>query len=45
VAGHFSNFTFTSTPEDFVASVTETSDATAVYPAALTQTSTYNSLN
>lgn len=28
-AGHFSNFTFTSTPEDFVASITETSDGRA----------------
>jgi RHS repeat-associated protein len=45
VAGHFSNFTFTSTREDFVASVTETSDASAVYPAALTQTGTFNNLN
>jgi len=45
VAGHFSNFTFTSTPEDFVAGVAETSDAAAVYPPAGTQTATYNSLN
>lgn len=45
VAGHFSNYTFTSTPEDFVASVTETSDATAVYPPTGSQTATYNSLN
>jgi|GEM_PF-922265 len=45
VAGHFSNFTFTSTPEDFVAGVAETSDATAVYPPTGSQSATYNSLN
>ena len=44
-AGHFSTFTFTSTREDQVASIAETSDATAVYPSALTQTGTYNTLN
>jgi len=45
VAGHFSNFTFTSTPEDSVAGVAESSDATAVYPPTGSQTATYNSLN
>jgi len=44
-AGQFSTFAFTSTPEDFVASVTETADTTAVYPPAGTQTATYNALN
>jgi len=44
-AGHFSNYTFTSTPEDFVAGVAESSDATAVYPPTGSQSATYNSLN
>src|SRR3990167_4589086 len=39
-AGQFSTFAFTSTPEDFVASITETADTTAVYPPAGTQTAT-----
>jgi len=43
--GQFSTFAFTTTPEDFVAGVTETADTTAVYPAASTQTATYNTLN
>ncbi len=44
-AGQFSTFAFTTTPEDFVASITETADTTAVYPPAGTQTATYNNLN
>lgn len=43
--GQFSTFAFTSTPEDFISSVTETADTAAVYPAAGTQVATYNNLN
>jgi RHS repeat-associated protein len=42
---HFSNYQFTTTPEDFITAVIENSDAAAVYPAAGTQTATYNNLN
>ena len=44
-AGQFSTYGYTTTPENFISGVTETSDATAVYPAASTQTATYNTLN
>jgi RHS repeat-associated protein len=44
-AGHFSNFTFSTTPQNFVSSITESSDAAAVYPASGSQTATYNNLN
>jgi RHS repeat-associated protein len=44
-AGHFSNFTYATTPENFISGITEASDASAVYPAAGSQTATYNTLN
>jgi len=44
-AGQFSTFQFTTTPEDFITSITETSDAAIAYPAAGTQTATYDNLN
>jgi RHS repeat-associated protein len=44
-AGQFSNFQFTTTPENFISAITETSDAAAVYPSAVSQTATYNNLN
>ncbi len=44
-AGQFSTYAFTTTPENFIGDITETSDASAVYPAAGTQTATYNNLN
>jgi len=44
-AGQFSTYAFTTTPENFISGITETSDASAVYPAAGTQTATYNNLN
>jgi RHS repeat-associated protein len=44
-ASHFSNFTFTTTPENFISGISESSDATAVYPATGSQTATYNNLN
>ncbi len=45
VSGHFSTFAYTTTPENFIAAITETSDATAVYPPAGSQAATYNTLN
>src|SRR6185312_7489947 len=44
-AGQFSNFTYTTTPENFITGITESSDASAVYPALGSQTATYNTLN
>ncbi len=44
-AGQFSNYSYTTTPENFISSITEASDASAVYPAAGSQTATYNNLN
>ena len=44
-SGHFSTFAYTTTPENFIGAITETSDATAVYPPASSQTATYNNLN
>jgi RHS repeat-associated protein len=44
-AGQYSTFAYTSTPENFIGGITETSDATAVYPAAGSQTASYNTLN
>jgi RHS repeat-associated protein len=41
----FSNYTFTTTPEKFIAAIGETSDSTIVYPGTLTQTASYNNLN
>src|SRR5206468_1320046 len=43
--GQFSNFGFTTTPENFITAVTETSDTATVYPASITQTASYNNLN
>ncbi|PKR89714.1 hypothetical protein CXZ10_07390 [Pleomorphomonas diazotrophica] len=44
-SGQYSNFAFDTTPENQITGITETSDAPAVYPAAGTQTATYNALN
>ena len=44
-SGQFSNFTYTTSPENFITGITESSDAAAVYPATGSQTATYNSLN
>ncbi|MFZ3361431.1 MAG: hypothetical protein WCA56_07630 [Xanthobacteraceae bacterium] len=43
--GQYSNFAFTTTPENFITAIGETSDATTVYPVSLTQTASYNNLN
>jgi RHS repeat-associated protein len=44
-SGQFSTYGFTTTPENFISGITEASDTALVYPAALTQTATYNNLN
>lgn len=44
-AGQYSSYQYTTTPENQISSITETSDTATVYPAALTQTASYNSLN
>jgi RHS repeat-associated protein len=44
-SGHFSTFAYTTTPENFIGAITETSDATAVYPPVSSQTASYNTLN
>jgi RHS repeat-associated protein len=44
-SGQFSTYTYATTPENFISGITETSDATVVYPAVGTQTATYNNLN
>ncbi len=45
VSSHFSTFAYTTTPENFIGAIAETSDATAVYPPAGSQAATYNNLN
>ena len=44
-SGHFSTFPSTTTSENFIDAITETSDATAAYPPVGSQTATYNNLN
>jgi RHS repeat-associated protein len=44
-SGQFSNYTYTTTQENFISGITESSDASAVYPVAAIQTATYNNLN
>jgi RHS repeat-associated protein len=44
-SGQYLNFAYTTTPENFVIGIAETSDVATVYPAALTQTASYNNLN
>jgi RHS repeat-associated protein len=39
------NVGFTTTPENFITGITESSDAASVYPASGSQTATYNTLN
>jgi RHS repeat-associated protein len=41
----FSNFQFTTTPENFISSITETSDVAPVYPSSTNQLASYNNLN
>ncbi len=44
-AGQYSTYAFTTTPENFITGITEASDTSAVYPWALSQTASYNTLN
>ena len=44
-AGQYSTYHYSTTPENEISSITETSDTTTVYPTALTQTGSYNNLN
>lgn len=44
-AGQFSTYGYSTTPENFISAISETSDSVAVYPSTLTQTASYNNLN
>jgi YD repeat-containing protein len=44
-SGQFSNYALTTTPENFITNIAETTDATSVYPTSSTQTASYNNLN
>jgi YD repeat-containing protein len=41
----FSNYQFTTTPENFITAITESSDSATIYPGAASQTATYNNVN
>ncbi|MGO8866374.1 MAG: RHS repeat-associated core domain-containing protein [Alphaproteobacteria bacterium] len=43
--GQFSTYAYTTTPENFIAAIAETSDSATVYPTTGTQTASYNTLN
>ena len=44
-SGQYSTYAYTTTPENLISGIKETSDSTSVYPSALTQTASYNNLN
>jgi hypothetical protein len=44
-AGQYSDYTFTTTTENFIAAIGETSDTPTTYPTTGTQTASYNNLN
>jgi RHS repeat-associated protein len=44
-SGQYSTYRYTTTPENFISAITETSDSPTVYPSATTQTASYNNLN
>lgn len=44
-SGQYSTYGYTTTPENFISAITESSDSATVYPGALTQTASYNNLN
>lgn len=44
-ATQVSTYAYSTTPENFISAITETSDSAAVYPGAVTQTANYNNLN
>ncbi len=41
----YSNYSYTTTPENFISAITESSDTATVYPGTGTQTASYNNLN
>lgn len=43
--GQYSNFTFATTPENFITSIGESTDTSVAYPSASTQSASYNNLN
>jgi RHS repeat-associated protein len=44
-SSQFSNYQFTTTPENFISAITEISDSTIAFPSPSTQTASYNNLN
>jgi len=44
-SGQFSTYAYTTTPENFIAAIAETSDSATVYPGPGTQTAAYNNVN
>ena len=44
-SGQYSTYAYTTTPENFIAGIAETSDSAAVYPSTGTQTASYNNVN
>jgi hypothetical protein len=44
-SSQYSNYGYTTTPENFITAISETSDAPSVYPTTTTQTANYNNLN
>jgi YD repeat-containing protein len=43
--GQYSNYSYTTMPENYITAIAETSDASPVYPSPPTQTASYNNLN
>lgn len=44
-SGQFSAYGYSTTPENFISGITESSDSAAAYPSALSQTASYNNLD
>ncbi len=44
-SGQYSTYAYTTTPENFIAAISETSDSPTVYPSPGTQTAGYNNVN
>ncbi len=44
-SGRYSTYAYTTTPENFIAAISETSDSATVYPTTGTQTASYNNVN
>jgi RHS repeat-associated protein len=44
-SSQYSTYQYTTTPENFISSIAESSDAASVAPGALTQSASYNNLN